>query len=79
MISSLNIRAAGPGDQRAIERLALLDDSRRPRGELLLAEAGDELVAALPVRGGRAVADPFRPTAKAIELLALRARQLRPH
>ena len=77
MISSLNIRTAGPDDQRAIERLALLDDSRRPRGDLLVAEAGEELVAALPVRGGRAVADPFRPTAEAVELLALRARQLR--
>ena len=77
MISTLNIRTAGPEDERAIERLALLDDSRRPRGELLVAEAGGELVAALPVHGGRAVADPFRPSAQVVELLALRARQLR--
>ena len=77
MLSSLNIRAARPEDQRAIERLALLDDSRRPSGEILVAEAGDELVAALPVGGGRAVADPFRPTAEAVELLSLRACQLR--
>jgi hypothetical protein len=77
MLSSLNIRAAGPDDQRAIERLALLDDSRRPRGPMLVAEAGEELVAALPVGGGRPVADPFQRTAEAVELLALRARQLR--
>ena len=79
MLTSLNIRAAGPDDQRAIERLALLDDSRRPSGEILVAETGDELVAAMPTGGGHAVADPFRPTAEVVELLALRARQLRHH
>jgi hypothetical protein len=35
------------------------------------------VVAALPLDGGRPLADPFRRTAGAVELLALRARQLR--
>ena len=39
--------------------------------------SADELRAALPLDGGRALADPFRPSAHIVELLELRARQLR--
>lgn len=35
------------------------------------------LVAAVPVNGGRAIADPFAPTADVVSLLQLRANQLR--
>jgi hypothetical protein len=44
---------------------------------VLVAEVGGELVAALPLDGGDAVADPFRPTAALVEMLTLRAQQLR--
>jgi hypothetical protein len=37
---------------------------------------GDDVVAALPLEGGRPLADPFRPSAHYVELLQLRARQL---
>jgi hypothetical protein len=35
------------------------------------------LVAALPLDGGAALADPFKPTSDIVALLELRARQLR--
>ena len=71
------IRPAQTADEPAIERLAQLETAAAPCGELLLAEADGEVVAALPVNGGRPLADPFRRTAAVVELLALRARQLR--
>jgi hypothetical protein len=74
---SVAIRPARPTDGSAIERLAQLDTAPRPDGELLLAERNGEVVAALPLDGGRPVADPFRRTAGVVELLSLRARQLR--
>jgi hypothetical protein len=77
MFMALKIRNADPVDEAAIARLAQLDSAEAPHGELLVAESGDEVVAALPVDGGRPVADPFRRTAEAVELLRLRARQLR--
>ncbi len=44
---------------------------------LLVAETGDEVVAALSVDTGARVADPFRRTADVVDLLAYRARGLR--
>jgi hypothetical protein len=77
MLMALKIRQADPMDEAAIARLAQLDSAEAPTGELLVAENGEDLVAALPLGGGRPVADPFRRTAEAVELLRLRARQLR--
>jgi hypothetical protein len=74
---ALAIRPARPTDEGAIERLAQLDTAETPHGEVLLAERDGEVVAALPLDGGHAIADPFRPTAATLELLLLRARQLR--
>jgi hypothetical protein len=74
---ALKIRQADPVDKAAIARLAQLDSADAPRGELLVAESGNEVVAALPVDGGRPIADPFRQTAEVVDLLRLRARQLR--
>ena len=73
---SIAIRWAGPADEQAVERLAALETMEPPHGDLLVAEAGHEIVAALPVAGGPALADPFMRTAEIVELLALRARQL---
>jgi hypothetical protein len=71
------IRPASSSDGAAIDRLADLETAPRPAGEVLLAESDGEVVAALPIDGGRPLADPFRRTVAAVELLALRARQLR--
>jgi hypothetical protein len=47
-----------------------------PAGEVLGAQVGRNLVAALSLTDGAAIADPFRPSRPALELLRLRARQL---
>ena len=76
-MEALAIRLEATGDHAALARLAALDSAELPRRPLLLAEAGGEIVAAVPLRGGRAIADPFRPTAEIVDLLRLRAAQLR--
>jgi hypothetical protein len=73
----VTIRAARPGDAPAIERLSQLDSRPTPTGSVLVAEVGDELMAAVAVAGGEAVADPFQPTAALVSLLRVRAEQLR--
>jgi hypothetical protein len=75
--SSVLIRAARGSDGPALRRLAELDSRPLPEGALLVAESGDEVVAALSLDTGDRVADPFRRTADVIDLLAFRARRLR--
>jgi len=70
------IRAARGSDGPALRRLAALDSAELPAGELLVAEADDSLVAALSLKTGERVADPFRRTADVVDLLAYRARFL---
>ena len=60
-----------------IERLAQLDSARRPSGPVLVAAVGGEPVAALPLDGGPAIADPFQRTAALVSLLELRVAQMR--
>jgi len=69
----LTIRRATAADASAVRRLAELDSAFPPTGDVLLAEMGDELWAALSVDTGAAVADPFRPSADLVDLLRLRA------
>jgi len=64
-------------DDAAIERLAVLEGRPAPKGRFVVAEVGGIVVAALPVGGGEALADPFRATAHLLPLLELRAQQLR--
>src|SRR3954468_36980 len=71
------IRAARGSDGPALRRLAELDSRNVPTGDVLIAETGDEVVAALSVDTGARVADPFRHTADVVDLLAFRARRLR--
>jgi hypothetical protein len=71
------IRAARGSDGPALRRLAELDSRPVPAGEVLIAESGDEVVAALSVDTGARDADPFRRTADVVALLAYRARRLR--
>src|SRR3954452_7460348 len=74
--SPLRIRQAGPDDAMAVGGLAALASSRAPRGDVLLAEVGDELWAALSVQDGHLVADPTRHSADAALLLAHRSAQM---
>jgi hypothetical protein len=71
------IRRAWPDDARALARLAALDSAIVPVGPLLLALAGGELRAAVSLRDGATISDPFRPSVAALELLRTRASQLR--
>jgi hypothetical protein len=70
---SVLIRAARGSDGLALARLAELDSAAVPAGELIVAEADGALVAARSLSTGRAIADPFHPTADVLELLAVRA------
>jgi hypothetical protein len=65
----ITIRLSGPHDRAAILRLANLDGRRPPSGQVILAIVSGELRAALPLGGGDAIADPFRPTTELVEVL----------
>ncbi len=72
---AIAIRHAGERDRAAVERLAALDSSRAPRGEVLLGEVDGEAWAALSLDDGHAIADPFRRSAGIVSLLRARAGQ----
>jgi hypothetical protein len=76
--AAITVRVGGPSDVPAIARIADLDSSvKLPRSPLLVGERCGAIVAALSLRDGHLVADPFVPTADLVALLRLRARQLR--
>jgi hypothetical protein len=63
-------------EPHVLERLARMDSARPPTGPVLLAELSGVAVAARALRSGAVVADPFTPTADAVALLDMRARQI---
>ncbi len=71
------IRTASAADSRTLARLAALDSQPLLRGSALLLEVDGVARAALELASGRAVADPFHPTADLVALLRLRAERLR--
>jgi hypothetical protein len=71
------IRHASRADAREIDRLSELDERALPRGERLVGVLDGRVVAALEVGTGTAIADPFVPTQGVVELLGLRAAQVR--
>jgi hypothetical protein len=73
----LVIRSAAPDDRGPLRRLALLDSAQLAAGPMLVAEREGMLVAAVPLGGGRSIADPFVPSADIVSLLELRRTQLR--
>jgi hypothetical protein len=75
---SVLIRAARGSDGLALARLAALDSSPVPTGDVLVAEADGALIAARSLTTGEAVADPFRPSADVAALLELRSRSVEP-
>jgi hypothetical protein len=54
-----------------------MDSAMVPAGELTVAEAGGELIAALAMPSGDRIADPFHRTADAVALLELHAARRR--
>jgi len=73
---SVALRLCSVHDDDALERLAQREGRPGPQGRFVLAEVDGQLVAALPLRGGEPLTDPFRPTAHLLPLLRLRAAQL---
>jgi hypothetical protein len=73
----VTVRMAEPADLPALERVAGLDSAHVPDGDLLVAEVAGSIQAALPLDGGREIANPFIPTADLLKLLEMRAAQLR--
>jgi hypothetical protein len=73
---SVAVRVARPEDDAAIRRIAALDGKKAPAGRVLVAEADREVIAALGIEGGHAVADPFRWTSDVVALMEMRAEQL---
>ena len=71
--TALTIRRATPADAFALRRLAIIDSAAPPTGDVLLAEMGHELWAAISIDTGAAIADPFRPSGELVDLLRLRA------
>ena len=75
--SDVVIRRSRSNEAGALAELALLDDAEMPAGPALVAEVDGSIRAALPLDGGRVIADPFRRTADLVALLEARAAQLR--
>ena len=73
----LVIRRLEGDDLAAAKRLAQLDSSPLPEGDLLGALVEGRLLAAISLQGGESIADPFSRTTELRALLELRAAQLR--
>jgi hypothetical protein len=71
------LRPVREDDHAAVARLAALDSRPAPIGDVLLALVDSRPVAALSLDDGSVVADPFAPSAGAVELLQVRAERLR--
>src|SRR5581483_8832270 len=75
-LPAVTIRHAFPDDALAVMRLAALDSGEPPAAPALVAEVEGELRAALSLRDGRVISDPFHRTHALIDLLHARAAQL---
>jgi hypothetical protein len=75
--SVIALRPAAPDEDADLRRLAELDSAEPLRTPALVAIVDGEPVAALSLADGRAVADPFLPTADVVALLRERAGGLR--
>jgi hypothetical protein len=70
------LRFAGEGDAVALEWLRQRDTCRLPPPPHLVAEVDGSIRAALSLRTGETIADPFTHTAHLRHMLAVRASQL---
>jgi hypothetical protein len=71
------IRRARDSDALVLHDLAEVDSAAPLQGAVLVAVVEGRIWAALALDGERVIADPFLPTAPAVELLRLRVAQLR--
>jgi hypothetical protein len=73
----ITIRHSANGDRERVVELSQLDGRPAPTGDLLLAEIGGKLWAAVGIDDGAAVSDPFEPSGEVEGLLQMRAEQER--
>jgi hypothetical protein len=73
---TIMIRASEAADTGELQRLAALDSAVPIAGRALVAEVNGSLRAALPLDGGRPIADPFAESAHVVDLLDAHARAL---
>ena len=73
----VTVRFARDTDALALDRLALLSERPVPQGTLLVGSVRGEVIAAVAIEGGAAIADPFRRTADAVSQLRSHAKELR--
>ncbi len=73
---TITIRRAHEEDADALARLAVLDSRDPLSGQVLLAEEGSAVRAAVSLADGTVIADPFHRTLSLVELLRLRAERL---
>lgn len=67
------IRAARAEDMSDVARVAARDAASPPAGPLLVAKVESDVRAAISLRDGTVVADPFHRTAELVEMLKIRA------
>ena len=65
---SVTIKFSTEADGDRLRRLAELDSTRPPHGDVLMAEVNGRLLAAIGM-DGTVIADPFERTAPVVELL----------
>ena len=70
---TITIRTSQADDAGELLRLAALDSAEPIRGHALVAEVDGGVRAALPLDGGRAIADPFAESAHVVALLRAHA------
>jgi hypothetical protein len=73
----IELRLSRVSDDAGLADLALLSGQPLPFGRLVVALVDGRIVAAVPLGGGRPLADPFVKTLELVRLLELRAAQLR--
>ena len=76
-LNAMTIRPSRDADRSRLADLAALDSARPFAGEALVAEIEGRPVAALEVGTGREIADPFAWTRPVLDLLRIRAAQVR--
>jgi hypothetical protein len=70
---TITIRRTTPADRQALDRLAGRDSKLLPDDDFLIAEVANEPWAAVGIRTGILLADPFRPSGDVAALLRMRA------
>jgi len=76
-VAGVTLRLDVPGDAKALDDLATMNERRLAGVEFVVAEIDGKVVAAVPLAGGETLVDYFVRTAHLVPLLELRAEQIR--